>query len=380
VFFTQVVGLKAYEVGTGLSIAFAVALVTAVPISKIADRVGAKTTWIAGTVIQSILFCLYLFAHNFIFFVLLVSAVEIAATAQQTGRGVYLIEALDPKTRVLTQAFARSWMNIGWSVGTGLATVALAIDTRPAYYALVLVNSAFLFLNAVLIWRLPDTPPKVGTAGATSKSASVFRDYNFLAVTAICSVLLCYGTIFSEVMQLWIIHRTDAPKWWIGVLTLANTIIAITLQVPATRGAHTIPGAAKALRWSGWAAFASCPIFLLTSASSGMVTLGLLLLAALLLTMSELWQSAGAWTLAAELPPPDRRGEYLGAFKMGGSIQGMVAPAALVALAVTTGGWGWLVIAALFLLAAVAVNPVVGRSTLARPDIAQIEPVISAAS
>jgi MFS family permease len=370
VFFTQVVGLQPLQVGLGLSVASAAAFATAVPLSKVADRVGAQRTWTIGTLAAAILFCIWPFAHNFTTFVLLVTAVELTATLQQTGRGVYLIEALDPETRVLTQAFSRSWMNVGWSLGTGMGTIALAIDTRPAYYALVLVNAGFLFLNTFLIWTLPSAGREVSATDDAAPSRSVFRDHNFLAVTAVCAVLLCYGTIFAEVMQLWIIYQTDAPQWWIGVLTLANTVMAITLQVPAAQGAHTIAGAAKALRYSGWAAFAACPIFLLTKGASGWLTVVLLFLAVVLITMSELWQSAGAWTLAAELPPPDRRGEYLGAFRMGGSIQGMVAPVALVALAVTTGGWGWLVIAAMFLLAAIAVNPIVARSVAARPEAA----------
>jgi hypothetical protein len=78
--------------------------------------------------------------------------------------------------------------------------------------------------------------------------------------------------------------------------------------------------------------------------------------------MAELWQSAGAWTLAAELPPPDRRGEYQGAFKMGGSVEGIVAPAALVFLAVTSGGWGSQQNAPQFIVTSLAVNPVVRRS------------------
>ncbi|MDG4827044.1 hypothetical protein O7635_34800 [Asanoa sp. WMMD1127] len=81
--------------------------------------------------------------------------------------------------------------------------------------------------------------------------------------------------------------------------------------------------------------------------------------ATVLFTLSEMWQSAGSWTLAAELPPPGRRGEYFGAFRMGNSAIEMIGPAALIALAVTTGGWGWFLIGGVFLGAALAAVPLV---------------------
>jgi len=80
-----------------------------------------------------------------------------------------------------------------------------------------------------------------------------------------------------------------------------------------------------------------------------------------------MWQSAGSWTLAAELPPPGRRGEYFGAFRMGNSAIEMVAPASLIALAVTTGGWGWLLIGGLFLVAGLAAVPLVRWAARHRP-------------
>lgn len=56
VFFTQVVGLKAPKIGIGLSVAAAVALVTAVPLSVVADRYGPKRTWVAGILGSVVLF------------------------------------------------------------------------------------------------------------------------------------------------------------------------------------------------------------------------------------------------------------------------------------------------------------------------------------
>jgi hypothetical protein len=75
--------------------------------------------------------------------------------------------------------------------------------------------------------------------------------------------------------------------------------------------------------------------------------------------------------VSTELPPAERRGEYLGTFSLGYSAQSMAGPAALTWLAIGTGGWGWLVIAALLVLASLASRPLVGwAATTPRPGAA----------
>lgn len=365
VFFTRVVGLRPHEIGIGLSLAAAIALVTAVPLSALTDRFGAHRMWTGGVVAQGLLFAAWPFARGFWSFLLVVACLELVATVGQAGRNVYLIEALDPETRVRTQAFSRSWLNIGWSLGAALAALALAIDTTPAYYTLVLLNSALLLANAYFISRLPQVP-RSATGTARRRIGAVFTDRPFLAVTAVCAVLTCYMTVLMEVAPLWLLHRTDAPKWWLGVMTVTNTLMATTLQVAVTRGAHTIGGAAAASRRAGLIAAVGCPVYLLTGATTGITTMVLLVLATILLTMAELWHSAGSWTFMAELPPADRRGEYVGAFRMGGSAQSMIAPASLIALAVTSGGWGWFAIAGLFLGGALLIGPAARHAVRSR--------------
>ncbi|MFD0595022.1 MFS transporter [Catellatospora coxensis] len=235
VFFTRVVGLRPHEIGIGLSLAAAIALVTAVPLSALTDRFGAHRMWTGGVVAQGLLFAAWPFARGFWSFLLVIACLELVATVGQAGRNVYLIEALDPETRVRTQAFSRSWLNVGWSLGAGLAALALAIDTTPAYYTLVLLNSALLLANAYFIGRLPRVP-RSAAAGARRRVGAVFADRPFLAVTAVCAVLTCYMTVLMEVAPLWLLHRTDAPKWWLGVMTVTNTLMATTLQVAVTKG------------------------------------------------------------------------------------------------------------------------------------------------
>lgn len=365
VFFTQVTDLRPLEIGAGLSIASGAALLSAVPLSRLVDRFGAQRSWLLSTLVKAVLFAAWPLPGDFVSFVLLMILIELTTNVQETGLGVYLMEAMEPEIRVLAQAYGRSWLNVGWSVGALFATAALAIGTTTAYYALPVVNAALLVLSALLIWRLPGIPAAAHRATSAQASVGVFRNRPFLAVTAACAVLYAYTTVLGQVMPLWLITETDAAQYWLGLLMITNTLIAVTLQVPMTRGLHTLRGATRALQRSGWGTAAACPILFATGITSGWATVVLLLFAVVLLTLAEIWQSIGAWTVVAELSPHNRRGEYLGAFKMGGAIQEMIAPVALVALALTTGGWGWFVIAAVFVAAGLSVRPVIGAATTA---------------
>ncbi|MEV4534967.1 MFS transporter [Asanoa sp. NPDC049518] len=358
VFFTRVVGLRPHEIGIGLSAAAGAVLVCSVPLSALADRWGPRRAWFLGVAGSAAGFLLWPFARGFVSFLAMIVLFELVSGVAQAGRNVYLVEAVDPATRVRTQAFARSWLNVGWSVGAGLAALALAVDTRAAYLALPLTMAVVQLTSLSLIARLP-AGPAARSRRRPAGQRNVFADRQFLAVTVLCAVLLAYGTVELEVMPLWLLTHTDAPKWWIGVLTLVNTLMATTLQVWMTRGAHTVDGAARALRLAGLAAALGCPVFYLAGATSGASTMVVFVVGAVLFTLSEMWQSAGSWTLSADLPPPERRGEYFGAFRMGNSAVNMVAPASLIALAVTTGGWGWLVVGGLFLAAGLSAVPLV---------------------
>ena len=48
VFFTQIVGLSAVQVGIGITVGEAASFLFAVPLGKVADRIGPKRMWAIG--------------------------------------------------------------------------------------------------------------------------------------------------------------------------------------------------------------------------------------------------------------------------------------------------------------------------------------------
>ena len=60
VFFTQIVGLSAAQVGLGLTIAGVVTFLVAVPLGKLSDRFGAKRVWAISSLIEAVLYLAWL--------------------------------------------------------------------------------------------------------------------------------------------------------------------------------------------------------------------------------------------------------------------------------------------------------------------------------
>jgi MFS family permease len=357
VFFVHVVGLTPTQVGVGLSVSGAVSLLLTVPTGMLVDRVGSRRAWLLATLAEAALFCGYPFVRGFWGFLVVVAGLAVTDTVGTNARSVYTIEAVPQGERVRVLAYTRSALNIGFTAGALVSGVALALNTTAAYDGMVLANAAGQLATAYCILRLPAVAAV--RHGRTGLRFAALRDRPFLAVAALCGLLMSFGTIFTEVIPLWAVTRTNAPRILLAVLFAVNTVVVVLLQVPAARGAETLRGAARALRWSGLAGAAACPLLWLTRATPRPVTVALLVLGVLLITACELWESAGQWGVSTELPPPQRRGEYLGTFKLGYSAQRLAGPAALTWLAIGTGGEGWLVIAGLFVASALAARPIV---------------------
>src|SRR3954465_236279 len=56
VFFTQIVGLSAPQVGRGLTLAGVGTFGLAVPLGKLSDRYGAKRVWAVASLVEAVLY------------------------------------------------------------------------------------------------------------------------------------------------------------------------------------------------------------------------------------------------------------------------------------------------------------------------------------
>ena len=379
VYFTQIIGLSAAQVGLGLSISGVVALCLSVPLGKVADRYGARRMWALGASLEAVLYLSYPAIHGFAAFVALLAAFTAVNSVGGAGRGAYSIAIFPRAERVRNQAFLRSALNIGFTLGALISGLALASDNHDVIRWLPVVTALLLGLNAGLISRLPDprarladevAEPARETAReaaesleavpmATQTSPKALNNKGFVATAVLSGINGTHWILLTVVIPLWLVERTDAPHWTLAWLFATNTVLCVLFQVPAARGMNNLTGALRGVRLATAFMVASCAIVAVTGDTIGWVSVVLLLVGHMTVTGAELFESAATWGFVAELSDPQRRGEYQGVWGLGGRLTNIAGPAAYTWLALDHGILGWAVIAVTIVVGATLLHPAV---------------------
>ena len=106
---------------------------------------------------------------------------------------------------------------------------------------------------------------------------------------------------------------------------------------------------------SGVLLAAVCALVPLTRGLPWALAAGCFLVLATVLTLAELWQSAGSWGYSLALVPPGRRGSYLAFFSLGFTVATIAGPV-LITTMLDLGLLGWLLLAAWFLAATAIIS------------------------
>lgn len=364
VFFTQIVGLTGAQIGLGMSISAAVALALQIPMGRVADHLGAKTLWVWSSTCEAALYFAWPAIDGLLTFVLMLSLLAVVETAGRNGRNVYRIAVFTRETRVAAMAYQRAARNVGYTLGAGAGGVALGIGSRWAILAIPLLTGALLVLNALMVAiTLPELARTGGTQGespveeALHAAPAAWRNRGFVVLAACNGALSSNQVLLNVVVPLWLVERTDAPHTLLAWLFGTNTVLAVLLQVRASRLADSVEGSLRAVRLSGWAFVVSCLVIAITHDTVGWVSIVLIWAGHVTITGAELWQSASDWGFTSELSDHRRLGDYQGVWGMGYQVEPIIFPALYTFLALHWGTPGWAVIAAIGVGAAALAHP-----------------------
>ncbi|MFC0438360.1 MFS transporter [Kutzneria buriramensis] len=363
VFFTRVLGLSSITVGLGMAVAAGVGMAAAVPIGSLADRVGPRRVLVAVTAVRAIAMASYLLVHSTV----VVMAVTIAFTALASGGTAVrsaLITGLVTDNAVRLRVFAqqRVAQHVGYAVGAGIGALVLAAD-RPTGYLMAVAGNALTFV--VLAAATLAVPKPEGRPAAGSRAA--LRDRPYLAIVGFTALLSLCWAMLSTGLPLWISGSTRLPLALSGVVVVISSVGIAALQVSATRLARTVRQASRTAVRAGSALAASCVLLATTSGAAGFLGTATVIVAALLHVCGELGYVAANWGLSVNLMREDARGAYQGANEAATATVQMFAPAVFTTALGVAGAGGWLLVAALFVLA-VAPVPALGRwAERARP-------------
>ncbi|MGZ4722566.1 MFS transporter, partial [Oryzihumus sp.] len=299
----------------------------------------------------------YVVASSFVAFLVtavVVTALDRAGNAVRQG----LIAAVGgPESRVALRAYLRAVTNVGMSIGTLVAGLALVVDTRAAYTTVIVLDALTYLAAGLLVLRLPHVPPSPVAVG--EPRLPVLRDRPFLAITALNAVLAMHYSLIEVAVPLWVVRETAAPRWLVAGLLLVNTVTVVLFQVRVSRRYADVPDGVRALTRSGLVIAAACVVFALAKGASPVLASAVLVVGALVHVAGELLQASGSWAVSFGLAPEGRQGQYQGLFSSGFAASGMLAPVVLTALCIQWGRPGWLLLGVLFAVSGAAFAPVV---------------------
>jgi len=355
-YFTRIVGISAGRLGLALTIAGLCGLLAAVPIGHLADRTGPREVLRALLVLLAALTVGYLFVGTTGQLAVMASLVAVADRGSNAVRNALSATLSESGDRVRFRAYLRAVTNVGISVGTLLAGLALAVDTRAAYLSVFVLNASTFLATAVVLGRLPHVPPV--PASPHGPALRVLRDRPYVAATALNSVFALHFGLLEIAMPLWVAQRTSAPTWFVSVLLLVNTSSCVLFQVRVARGLDLVPDAARAYRTAGVFVGVACVTFAAAADEPLWLAVPLLLVAAGLHVMGEMLGSAGQWGVSMGLAPAESQGQYQGFSATGFAASQMLGPVVLTLLCIEWGRPGWLLLGLVFAATAAGLPPV----------------------
>jgi len=351
-YFTHVVGLSATQVGTALSVAALVGLLVQVPLGHLGDVRGPRGVLRWLTLGAGVATLGLLLTHNVVllsvvlgveaFFDRGASAVRngIIARVAEGGRGVQL------------KAYLRAVTNVGISMGAALGGLALWTDQTWAYLGVFVLNAVTFGATAVLLGRLPRLDPAPARAVGESRM-QVLRDTPFVVVSVLTGVFAMHFFVIELAMPLWIATHTSAPKSLVALTLLVNTIAVALFQVRLSRGADTVPAAARTMVLGGAWILGGFALIAFAGGLGVWAATALLLAGAAVHVVGEMIGSGGQWGVQMGLAPRERQGQYQGFAGMSFSLASILAPPLVALLCIDWGRPGWLVMGALIFAAAV---------------------------
>ncbi|MGW1765908.1 MFS transporter [Streptomyces sp. NPDC002073] len=370
VYFVVVAELPVVVVGLGLSLAGLSGFVSSILLGRVADRFGARQMLGVLLTVLAGLYALYPLVGSAWTFYPVVIAVGALEFGCGPAFGALIMDLVPEAERVTARAALRSLFNVGFS-GGALAAAGLIGLGGGWLEVLPLGNGLTFLLAAALVLRLPASQARPNAGGGRFK---VLRDRPFLSVIAASSLLALHSAVLLVGIPLWIVENTDLPRGVVPLILAVNTVLVVLCQVAAAKGADTLDGSVRAARRAGLVSVAACAALAVAGLSGSWATGAVAVVAVLLFTAAELWQSASGFGLGFGLAPDANRGEYLGAFHLHVVIQATLGPAVVSFFVSVDESLGWLAMAAIFLAGTTAIGPAVAWARRTAPARESAEP------
>ncbi|MFF8420552.1 MFS transporter [Streptomyces sp. NPDC015680] len=358
-YLTFVTHLSAQQIGVLLGVAGVAGIAGSPLAGRLAGRFPVRSLLIGCHLLRLVTLVLVLVCTGFDALLPVVAVTYLGDRAAKTLEMLFATRAAGER-RAKYQALSRSAANAGYGVGAGIAAIGLAMGTTGAYRVLILGNALSFVVAAVLVWRTGEpsgsavevarsggaAPAARGEGKGVVRGGGPWRDRGYLKFVLLDIPMNLDDSILAVGLPLWLVNRTSAPHALVPAFLVINTVLVVVLQLSVSKRAEGPRRAARAVLLYGVLMLACCGFLAVATRGGAWAAGGVLLAAALLVTLAELMRSVSSWELAVLLAPQDARAAYLGVAGMSQSIQKSAGPPLLTGVVMAAGPAGWLVLGA----------------------------------
>lgn len=357
IYFTRSVGFSAHDVAFAFSCAAAAAILLAVPLGHLSDRIGPPIVMRVAASCAALVVLVMPWAHSPWQLALLVTVQGVFDRASGGARNAIIPRVAQGAEAVGFRAYLRAVTNTAIALGALVGGVALWFDTKEAYLVAFVLDALSYVVVAYLSTRLPELPP---VPHAEPRRLAVFRDVPYVLVNSLIAIQCMHFIVIELAIPLSLVNVFHAPTWFASASLLINTIMVATLQVRMSRGSDSVLASRATMRYGTLLIAAG---FALMGFAAGLPVWGLVAVAVLgsvVHTFGEMISSGGQWGIQMGLAPMERQGQYQAFNSMAFSVAALFAPPLVAFLCVDHGQVGWYVIAASMAVVAFAIGPVSG--------------------
>ena len=327
-YLTRYLGTPATLAGLALSIYGVGGIITAPFAGRLSDRVGPFTVMRASLTLTGILLFVIPLAHSFVVVMALTFLWAIVAEGTRPATMSALTSATSPEQRKAAIAVNRLAVNLGMSIGPAvggfLATVSFpllfVVDGATSLAAAFVLSMMLRSRNVDAARVASVTPPQVETKRERPPEAkSVWRDR--MAIEFLFAIFLV-NLVFMQnqgALPLYVVRDLHHRESFYGMMFVVNTLLIVAIEVPLN------------LMMSHWPHRSALMLgIFLTALGFGSLAFGsgtaFIIGTVVVWTFGEMITFPVSTAYIADIAPPGRIGEYMGAFSSVLSLGLVVGP------------------------------------------------------
>ncbi|MFI5710518.1 MFS transporter [Kribbella sp. NPDC051620] len=353
-YFVRVADIPLGTAGLMLTVATMFSIAAPAAVGVVIDRVGPRNLVIGAQFAQGLGFTGFFFGRS-------LWLLFLCALVTTTGQRVFwsaifslLADIADPGDRDRWFGLGGMMQAAGFGLGALAAGVLLSIGGDTPFLVGIAVNAVTFFIAGVLLLGL--RAQHEAQAAQDSGPAPLLRkDKPFLVLIAANTILALCTMMIGVALPVYVTEALpEAPKWIVGVLLAATSVVLATGQTLVVRHTErrrrTSVLVLAGVLWAVWGVLMAG----LLHVPAGLVVPGLVL-ATVVFAGADVLHAATGNALAAAVAPTVGRGKYLSYWQYSFTFASVLVPAFFAQLFEVREELPWVTLSVLALVAAATI-------------------------